>query len=149
MRSINQVRHFYVANTAAATVDKESAAGTIAVVNGSDSIVFKYMSPGGVVTSDEIKKDIETGQFKPGGKWRVYIYSLNEDNNGNKRIVFCDRPLEEMNATSNADNNTSNDTDNNHDNSDVIIDAVNDNSLVAHITQTETLQVNNLVAKIG
>lgn len=57
MRSINQVRHFYVANTAAATVDKESAAGTIAVVNGSDSIVFKYMSPGGVVTSDEIKKD--------------------------------------------------------------------------------------------
>lgn len=57
MRSINQVRHFYVANTAAATVNKESAAGTIAVVNGSDSIVFKYMSPGGVVTSDEIKKD--------------------------------------------------------------------------------------------
>lgn len=57
MRSINQVRHFYVANTAAAIVDKESAAGTIAVVNGSDSIVFKYMSPGGVVTSDEIKKD--------------------------------------------------------------------------------------------
>lgn len=57
MRSINQVRHFYVANTAAAMVDKESAAGTIAVVNGSDSIVFKYMSPGGIVTSDEIKKD--------------------------------------------------------------------------------------------
>jgi hypothetical protein len=57
MRSINQVRHFYVANTAATIVDKESATGTIAVVPGSDSIVFKYMSPGGVVTSDEIKKD--------------------------------------------------------------------------------------------
>lgn len=99
--------------------------------------------------SDEIKKDIETGQFKPGGKWRVYIYSLNEDHNRNKRIVFCDRPLEEMNVAPNDDSNTSNDADNNHDNSDVIIDTVNDNSLVAHITQTETLQVNNLVAKIG
>ncbi len=85
--------------------------------------------------SDEIKKDIETGQFKPGGKWRVYIYSLNEDNNGNKRIVFCDRPLEEMNATS--DDVSSDTTDK------------SDNEIVAHVTQTDTISMENLVAKIG
>lgn len=45
---------------------------------------------------DEIRNDIVNGQFKPGSKWRVYIYAINEDGNGGYRIVFCDRPLNEM-----------------------------------------------------
>lgn len=46
--------------------------------------------------SEEIRKDIENGQFKPGSKWRVYIYAINKINDENYRIVFCDRPLNEM-----------------------------------------------------
>lgn len=60
MRSINQVRHFYVANSFVAdakTLTKDSAEGAIAVVDGLDTIVFKYKSPGGLETSDVIKKD--------------------------------------------------------------------------------------------
>jgi hypothetical protein len=49
MRSINQVRHFYVASTA----------NPVDVVKNGESFKFKYTSPGGVVTSDLINiKDV-------------------------------------------------------------------------------------------
>lgn len=82
---------------------------------------------------DEIRKDIENGQFKPGSKWRVYIYAINEDGKGGYRIVFCDRPLDEMPSTE-SDNATT------EKNTEEIVDVVN---------VSDTITVDNLVAKIG
>lgn len=54
MKSINQVRHTYVAlDYNAAPANK----GDIAVVKGVGAMKFKYMSPGGLVTSDLINTD--------------------------------------------------------------------------------------------
>lgn len=82
---------------------------------------------------DEIRKDIENGQFKPGSKWRVYIYAINKDGKGGYRIVFCDRPLSEMPSTE-----TDNTTTKNH--PEEIVDVVN---------VGDTITVDNLVTKIG
>lgn len=82
---------------------------------------------------DEIRKDIENGQFKPGSKWRVYIYAINEDGKGGYRIVFCDRPLDEMPSVE-SDNTTT------EKNTEEIVDVVN---------VSDTITVDNLVAKIG
>lgn len=38
--------------------------------------------------SEEIKKDIANGQMKPGSKWRMYIWTITDEN----RIVFGDEP---------------------------------------------------------
>lgn len=84
---------------------------------------------------DEIRKDIENGQFKAGSKWRVYIYAINPDGNGGYRIVFCDRPLEEMEQSMN-ENVESNVTDNND-----IIESV--------ASENNTITIDNFVAKIG
>lgn len=54
MKSINQVRHTYVALSYNATPAKK---GDIAVVKGVGAMKFKYMSPGGLVTSDYINTD--------------------------------------------------------------------------------------------
>lgn len=54
MKSINQVRHPYVALDYNAT---PAAKGDIAVVKGDGAMKFKYMSPGGLVTSDYINID--------------------------------------------------------------------------------------------
>lgn len=78
---------------------------------------------------DEIRKDIENGQFKPGSKWRVYIYAINEDGNGGYRIVFSDRPLNEMSQVEKSNNEN--------------------NSPIEVNTNNDTITVNNLVAKIG
>lgn len=54
MKSINQVRHTYVAlDYNAAPANK----GDIAVAKGVGAMKFKYMSPGGLVTSDYINTD--------------------------------------------------------------------------------------------
>ena len=82
---------------------------------------------------DEIRKDIENGQFKPGSKWRVYIYAINEDGKGGYRIVFCDRPLDEMPSTETDSTTIDNNTDE-------VIDNVN---------VSDVISVDNLVAKIG
>ena len=74
----------------------------------------------------EIKKDIENGQFKPGSKWRVYIYAINEDGNGGYRIVFCDRPIEEMD-----------------------VEQPQTNEVVEEVSTNDTISIDNLVAKIG
>lgn len=54
MKSINQVRHPYVALNYNAT---PTVKGDIAVVKGDGAMKFKYMSPGGLVTSDYINTD--------------------------------------------------------------------------------------------
>lgn len=41
--------------------------------------------------SDGIKEEIANGQMKPGSKWRVYIWTITDDN----RIVFGDEPKPE------------------------------------------------------
>jgi hypothetical protein len=77
----------------------------------------------------EIKKDIENGQFKPGSKWRVYIYAINEDGNGGYRIVFCDRPVDEMNIEQSNDE---------------VIEEV-----ATTANNNDTISIENLVAKIS
>ena len=62
MRSINQVRHFYVMPEGATVVKSDEALkaakeGSIYVVNKNGTLVFKYKSPGGLESSDVIKVD--------------------------------------------------------------------------------------------
>ena len=80
---------------------------------------------------EEIRNDITNGQFKPGSKWRVYIYAINEDGNGGYRIVFCDRPLDEMPKE------------------EVVEETVSENTLVDEVPQNDTISIDSLVAKIG
>lgn len=82
---------------------------------------------------DEIRNDITNGQFKPGSKWRVYIYAINDDGKGGYRIVFCDRPLNEMPSESSDDKASTND----------------DNTIVETIDVDKSISIDNLVAKIG
>lgn len=79
----------------------------------------------------EIKKDIENGQFKAGSKWRVYIYAINPDGNGGYRIVFCDRPLSEMEQELNEEKENTTNTE-----------------VVNNVPNNE-IQLDNIVAKIG
>lgn len=51
--------------------------------------------------SDGIKEEITAGQMKPGSKWRMYIWTITEDN----RIVFGDEPKPEK-VESNVDETT-------------------------------------------
>lgn len=101
-------------------------------LNNSEDMIYTGLLPWDNCC-DEIRKDIENGQFKPGSKWRVYIYAINEDGKGGYRIVFCDRPLDEMPST---------ETDNNaiENNTEEVIDVVN---------VSDVISVDNLVAKIG
>lgn len=64
MRSINQVRHFYV--TLSNTTDIPTEKGAIQVVTKDNTLMFKYMSPGGLVGTDKIDVNkIMYGKYTP------------------------------------------------------------------------------------
>ena len=114
-------------------------------LNNSEDMIYTGLLPWDNCC-DEIRKDIENGQFKPGSKWRVYIYAINEDGNGGYRIVFCDRPLNEMPTNESKENDTTEVVD--AETTLVLSNSIDSINLTVNVDNNTTVE-NSLVAKIG